>query len=210
MEDSLVCSAEGCAAPSTASYALPGRVCPTETCDWAVFGLQQLVLHLEVSVSKSLCCTGTCVSKRSVVLHLNVSIFKSLCAAPRRVKSLWCTCTCDFVLHLKVSVYRICSAAPERVCLWVMCSNSETNKTNWSLLFDITKQTKNILNRQRSGLFRFERLYSFDSRTSYVSYPFFHSLSLTSALSFSVFYFLQFPLLRTRICKRLRSPVLEF
>jgi hypothetical protein len=85
-----------CAAPglvcSKAAFSAPGRICSATTCAAClgasvqqqpvlspeVTGLRKLVLHLDLSIHKSLCCSCTC-SSASFELHLDFSVYKSLC-----------------------------------------------------------------------------------------------------------------------------------
>jgi hypothetical protein len=101
-------SAPVCAAPGLAALVC---VCLQEIlcCTWTYLFTRacatpvsavtrELVLHLDVSFYKRLCCT--CLSTTDFVLHLDVSVYKKLC----------CTCMClstrAFVLHLDVSIYK--------------------------------------------------------------------------------------------------------
>jgi hypothetical protein len=92
-----ICSTRANAAPKDASVQQQPVLSPEVT------GLQELVLHLDMSVHKSLCCTSSS-SSASFVLHLDVSVYKSL----------WCTWMFAVVLHLDV---RACAVPVVRFCL---------------------------------------------------------------------------------------------
>ncbi len=62
-----------------------------------------------VCLRESIYCTCACPSKRDFVLHLDVSVFQSLCCtseclSTRALCSIWSVCPQEHVLHLCVSI----------------------------------------------------------------------------------------------------------
>jgi hypothetical protein len=101
-----------------------------------VYGLQQLLLHLDclatwscaatgrICLQELLCCTWTCLSTvQEPVLLLCVSVYKSFCATPGRVclqehvLHLWVCMSVykSFALHLDVSTYKSLAHGPQGV-----------------------------------------------------------------------------------------------
>ncbi len=137
-----VCSMAACAAPE--------RVC-----------LQEPVLHRCVSVYKSLCCTGACLSTRACatpvrvclqepVLHLCLSVYKNLCrtGACLSTRALRCSWTC-LPVGVHCTIYKIlcCLFRNRNVVLVVSIHVRNTEQTEkmffWFRETD-KKQTKQI------------------------------------------------------------------
>jgi hypothetical protein len=103
----------------------PRHICSTISCN--VTGgsvIQQRVLHLDMSIYKSLCCTCNNPCTRVFSLHLDLSVYKSLCCTCMYLSvqhlnvcfraAPGCACLQKPVLHLYVSVYHSWADPPKK------------------------------------------------------------------------------------------------